>query len=237
MDLFQKPQANIPMRKVPKTGRFCCRLRPRRQMVSENYAWAFCHFSQWLLMPESVSTLIVTFRDHNNPNGAAQEVWINPRTGVEARSKSDGTVEYVARLSQFLPEAITTNTPIKSMSKYLPLLAELIAILDCGGRIYRPGNSSEASRIDLGSIDAILSDKPPKAFQFTKIDEIKLNAVTSEPGVFSCDVYLDDRTGNKVWLQPSFDNYCTARTRSGLELPTQAMSLSGTLQLSRHLIN
>jgi hypothetical protein len=78
-----------------------------------------------LLIPELVSALIINFHDHNNPKGATQEVWINPGKGVEMRSKADGTVQYVARLSHILPEAISTNTPIKSMPRYLPLLAKL----------------------------------------------------------------------------------------------------------------
>jgi hypothetical protein len=68
-----------------------------------------------------------------------------------------GNNEFAAtvHLSQLPPTVLANNSPIKGVVFLVPILCVMYMLrshIDMGGRIYREGKSSKASRVQLGTI-------------------------------------------------------------------------------------
>ncbi|KAH9927555.1 hypothetical protein B0H21DRAFT_838358 [Amylocystis lapponica] len=119
---------------------------------------------------------VVTFHDHNNHTAPAQEVWVPGGVPVQ-HEHVNGADSYFVRLSDLLPLAIEQSTPIKAR----------------GGRLFRPGLAADKSRIQLGSISALL--EPGKSLPLLKMERVnkyRLNHLRDgDEEMLTCDVFID----------------------------------------------
>jgi hypothetical protein len=62
-------------------------------------------------------------------------------------------------------------------------------VLEIGGRIYREGKTSTASRVQLGTVAAIASDELPPQLRMDGLDKIIL--FPNEHGDYECELFWD----------------------------------------------
>jgi hypothetical protein len=69
------------------------------------------------------------------------------------------------------------------------VLPTLILHIDIGGRIYREGKTSRASRIQLGTVAAIASGELPHQLRMDGLD--KINLYPNNDGDYECELFWD----------------------------------------------
>lgn len=136
---------------------------------------------------------------------AAEAVYLMPKetyTITRRRRNSDpqGPIEYVAHLSQLLPDVIEDNSPMKGTSSFATAnltIDSFLVILARAGRIYRQiENAGHPNFVYLGDVATILRGESNK-LKLSLLDDYILDA-ESVPGSFVCNVWCDNTMEHDV---------------------------------------
>ncbi|KAI9061586.1 hypothetical protein FKP32DRAFT_1575676 [Trametes sanguinea] len=162
--------------------------------------------------PDSVScVVVVAVKRHSDPDSATDEIYV-PQSGALIQSRAvAGQREHYVKLSKLLPVAIkNASTPMKER----------------GGRLYRPGFTSESGRIAIGSIEAILEGARVPSLESTKVDNYQLESVPGQDDVLLCRLYLQEQLGGRRdGVEPSAAQRGPTSGRLGVEPSRGSQSL------------
>ncbi|KIM79964.1 hypothetical protein PILCRDRAFT_9853 [Piloderma croceum F 1598] len=148
--------------------------------------------------PKSPVDIIVNIHNIDNRKILPREVWVRESDAVPLTFAytRDNRLSATARLSQLLPAVLENDSPIKEI----------------GGRIYREGKTSTASRVQLGTVAAIASDELPPQLRMDGLDKIIL--FPNEHGDYECELFWDG-----VIPSPALSGSHDVATRSTQEVP------------------